>query len=119
MNKLPRTKFRGRQGSWLISADIPGHGKIELPSAHKRFLDGMHYRRDDGLMVQVAPGKYKEWREALLKHKMVALTNDEWTSDLKVKRSGYIAAYEVSNIEISPDETVHSFDLTRRVVEAA
>jgi hypothetical protein len=50
---------------------------------------------------------------------MVALTNDEWTSDLKVKRSGYIAAYEVSNIEISPDETVHSFDLTRRVVEAA
>ena len=68
MSKLPKAKFRGTQGSWLISANIPGHGDIKLPSAHKRFLMGMHYSRDDGLMVQVAPGKYKEWREALLKY---------------------------------------------------
>ena len=102
----------------MISVNIPGQGTVKLPSAHKRFLTGTHYNRADGLMVQVAPGKYREWREALLKHKMVALTDDEWTSDREVKRSGYIAAYEVSNIEISPDEAVHSFDLKHRVVDA-
>jgi hypothetical protein len=119
MSLLSKVKVRGSQGSWLVSANIPGYGKIKLPTAHKRFLKGLHYNRADGLMVQVAPGKYSEWREALLKHKMVVLTDDEWTSDLEVKRKGYIAIYEVTGIKITPDDKEHSFDLAFRVANAA
>jgi hypothetical protein len=59
-----------------------------------------------------------EWRDALLRHKMVVLTDSDWT-DGKAKRTGYIAIFEVTGIKISPDDKEHSFDLTFREANAA
>jgi hypothetical protein len=92
-----------------------GLGQSPTADRAHRFLKGLHYNRTDCPMVQVAPGKYYKWREALLTQKKIVLTDDEWVSDTEVRRLGYIAIFGVTDIEISPDDTAHSFKLSSRI----
>ena len=117
-----KIKVRGTQGSWLVDADIPGIGKVKLPTAHQEFIKGtdLQYRRTDALgqMVQTHPAKYRKWKDALLEHKMVVVTLDKWTADEgKVQRRGYVGIFEVSDIKISPDDAEHSFRIAGKVID--
>jgi hypothetical protein len=110
---LPKVTPRGQQGNWLIAVNIPGYGELQLPCAHNRFIKGveLQYSREEDVeeMVKGYPTKYRKWREALLTHQMVVVTDDDYLPDKAVRRRGYLGVYKVTDIRISPDEFTHAF----------
>ena len=101
MGLIRTVKVKGSQGSWLVTVKLKGETQMP-PTAHKEFLRGMLYVRKDGEMAK-REGKYKKWLDALLKTKMVVLTDDTWvgepgTEGSKVKRTHYIGVFAITDI---------------------
>ena len=126
MSNRKIAKCKGSQGNWLVDVTIDGR-TVSLPTAHALFvrvgLDGRLFYDRPVFWTQSErrATQWKKFRAALLKHKRVVITEDDWSTDEngvgKAVRKGYIAIYEVTNIIAT---NVHGlvFELTNRVAEA-
>lgn len=104
-------KAVGERGSWFAKV-----GDERLPCCHAHWVKGTHHN-DPGYIQGV-----KQWDEllqAINENRKVILTKDETKPDPDKKsgmafdRTGYIAIFEVTNIEADTDGL--RFDLTKRL----
>ena len=71
--------IKGRQGVWLVDVLWDDGRKATLPTAHHRFFDSAtkRYAHNNTGMLKY-PGKLKAWKEAIVKHGAVVMTDDDW-----------------------------------------
>jgi hypothetical protein len=101
-------KAKGKHGSWFATTS---RGET-LPCVHKYWADHWPNYLDPG----VTPGARKadEYIAAIKSGKRVILCDDNVSSDeSEFKRAGYIAMYEVDNVEA--DERGMRFTFVRRL----
>lgn len=119
-------KCKGRQGDWTVEVTIDGN-TVNLATAHALFIragiDGRLFYDRPVFWVQSSQrsAKWQKFREALLRHKRVVVTEDDWSTDAQgishAVRTGYVAIYDVTNV-IANDIHGLVFELTNRVGEA-
>jgi len=119
-------KCKGRQGDWTVEVTVDGRTQ-SLATAHALFiragLDGRLFYDRPVFWVQSSQRstKWQKFRAALLRHKRVVVTEDDWTTDddgvSHAVRTGYVAIYDVTNVIAN---SIHGlvFELTNRVAEA-
>ena len=82
-----------------------------LPCVHHRFYHhGTKRYAYDAVDMQKYPGKLKDWEEAIVKHKAVVVTDDDWTGNTP-ERTGYHAVFAIADLML--DGPGHSFTATR------
>ena len=74
----------GRQGVWLADVIWDDGRKATLPTAHRRFFNSAtkRYEHNNTGMLKY-PGKLKAWKEAIVKHGAVVMTDDDWIGVLR------------------------------------
>jgi hypothetical protein len=98
-------KAVGRRGDWFAKVD----GE-DIPCAWNWWLTGKHYFDPE---AKPGTGKWVKYIAAIERLKRVALTGKKETNDGKWERDGYIALFEVANVETT--ESTLQFDLIQRL----
>jgi hypothetical protein len=101
-----KTKAVGHRGSWFAEVD----GEL-LPCVHKHWWRGRSYHDPNARPGDV---KWNELIEAIRDKGRVVLTDDRVSDDeTAFERSGYIAVYEVANLQVEGSHL--KFDFVRRI----
>jgi hypothetical protein len=108
-NKL----ITGRPSAWLVDVLWDDGRKATLPTAHHRFFDSAtkRYAYNNTGMLKY-PAKLKAWKEAIVKHGAVVMTDDDWIGDAP-KRTGYSDVFAITDLQLEDDGSNHSFTVTR------
>jgi hypothetical protein len=117
----------GRIADWWAKVKWDNNAVEQLPCAHQMFAlreDGRMFYHDplnwgekgkDGANALQEP-KFARWCEDVRKVGRVILTTDIILESGALKRTGYVAVYDVANLTV--DETGLKFDFTCRYVQA-
>ena len=108
-NKL----ITGRPSAWLVDVLWDDGRKATLPTAHHRFFDSATKRyahSNTGMLKN--PAKLKAWKEAIVKHGAVVMTDDDWTGRTP-KRNGYSDVFAIADLQLDDHGSNHSFTVTR------
>ena len=105
--------IKGRQGVWLVDVLWDDGRKATLPTAHNRFFNSAtkRYEHNNTGMLKY-PGKLKAWKEAIVKHGAVVMTDDDWTGRTP-KRNGYSDVFAITDLQLDDHGSIHSFTVTR------
>ena len=111
--RIGNKEIKSRQGVWLVDVIWDDGRKATLPTAHRRFFDSAtkRYQHNNADMLKY-PGKLKAWKEAIVKHGAVVMTDDDWTGRTP-KRTGYSDVFAISDLRLNDDGSDHSFTVTR------
>ena len=105
--------INGRQGVWLADVIWDDGRKATLPTAHRRFFNSAtkRYEHNNSGMLKY-PGKLKAWKDAIVKHGAVVMTDDDWTGRTP-KRNGYSDVFAITDLQLEDGGSNHSFTVTR------
>ena len=111
--RIGNKEIKSRQGVWLVDVIWDGGRKATLPTAHRRFFDSAtkRYQHSNADMLKY-PGKLKAWKEAIVKHGAVVMTDDDCTGRAS-KRDGYSDVFAITDLRLNDDGSDHSFTVTR------
>jgi len=105
--------IKGKQGVWVVDVLWDDGRKATLPTAHHRFFDSAtkRYAHNNTGMLKY-PGKLKAWKEAIVKHGAVVMSDDDWIGG-HPKRTGYSDVFAITDLQLEDDGSNHSFTVTR------
>ena len=111
--RIGNKEIKGKLGSWLVDVHWDDGRKATLPTAHHRFFDSAtkRYAHNNTGMLKY-PGKLKAWKDAIVKHGAVVMTDDNWIGD-KPKRIGYSDVFAITDLQLDDHGSNHSFTVAR------
>jgi hypothetical protein len=111
--RIGNKEIKSRQGVWLVDVIWDDGRKATLPTAHRRFFDSAtkRYQHNNTGMLKY-PSKLKAWKEAIVKHGAVVMTDDDWTGRAP-KGNGYSDVFAITDLRLNDDGSDHSFRVTR------
>ena len=111
--RIGNKEIKSRQGVWLVDVIWDDGRTATLPTAHRRFFDSAtkRYQHNNTGMLKY-PDKLKAWKEAIVKHGAVVMSDDDWTGRAP-KRTGYSDVFAITDLRLEDDGSKHSFTVTR------
>jgi hypothetical protein len=107
--RIGNKEIKSKQGVWLVDVIWDDGRTATLPTAHRRFFDSATHNNAGMLKY---PGKLKAWKEAIVKHGAVVMSDDDWTGRTP-KRTGYTDVFAITDLQLEDDDSKHSFTVTR------
>ena len=111
--RIGNKEIKAKQGNWLADVMWDDGRKATLPTAHRRFFNAgtKRYEHDNTGMLK-NPRKLQAWKEAIVEHGAVVMTDDDWIGNTP-KRAGYYGVFAITDLKLETQGSNHSFTVTR------